>query len=146
MGRRHKQGLQHVPFLGISALDTHTAAALGPVGVEAHALDVPIPAEGHRHQVLGDQIRHIEIGVDLFRRDLRAALVTVDLLQILEVLAHHRRHPYSTLQDVFEVCNLLYQGIVLGQQLVALKAGQAAKAHVHDGLTLTVRELVLRTQ
>jgi hypothetical protein len=78
-----EERLDHVPSLA-GAADAATTAALRPVDVEGHALDVAVLRDGHDHHLLGDQLLDVEARVDLLAGDLGAALVAVALLQLVE--------------------------------------------------------------
>ena len=114
--------------------------ALRAVSVERRALDVAVAREGDDHHLLVDQLLDVEAALDLLGGDLGAARVAVALLEVVEVLADDRDDAPCLREDVLEVGDLGDQRAVLVLELLALEAGQAAQAHVDDGLRLALRE------
>ena len=77
----------------------------------------------------------------LERLDLRAALVAVLLLHLLQVVLHHLLAKLRVAENLLEVGNLTLQLLELGVQLVDAQAGELREAHVDDGFRLQFVEV-----
>ena len=77
----------------------------------------------------------------LVRLDLRAALVAVLLLHLLQVVLHHLLAKLRVAENLLEVGNLTLQLLKLSVQLVDAQAGELREAHVDDGFRLQFVEV-----
>ena len=113
--------------------------------VAGHALDVALVGERHHHVLGGDQRLDVEVGGGV-PGDGGATLVAELLLELGEVGLDQLQHLARVGQDVLEVGDPLDHLLVLGLDLAGLEPGQAAQAHVDDGLGLALGELQLLLQ
>ena len=103
------------------------------------ALDVAAVGDGDHHLLLGDHVLDVDVHVDV--EDLRAALVAVELLLLLQLGDDHRDQDRVAGQDLLQVGDERGGLLDLRLQLVALQAGQLGQAHVEDLLRLDGRQV-----
>ena len=82
------------------------------------------------------------VGVD----DLGAALVAVLLLDLLQLGDHHLHQDLLAPQDLLQLRDERADLLDLGDQRVALEAGQLGEAHVEDRLGLPGRQVEARNE
>ena len=131
------------PFDEILLLRAHAgfplaATALGPVEGNGVALDVAAVGDGDHHVLLDDQVLQGELPG--FFDDFRAAGVAVAFLDLEQLVLDDGQDLHLARQDLFEPLDQRQDVVVLGDDLVALQAGEPVQAHVEDRLGLEVGE------
>ena len=121
------------------SLRTYAAARLLAELAERCALDVAQVRYGDDNRVVRVEVFGVELV--LVRLDLRAALVAVLLLHLLQVVLHHLLAKLRVAENLLEVGNLTLQLLKLGVQLVDAQAGELREAHVDDGFRLQFVEV-----
>ena len=130
--------LHVVVVLEVHALHALAAALLLAVGGHRQALHVAGLRHRDHHVLLGDKVLHVEVLRRLGQKRLaRAAELLLDLQKLFfDDLANELR----IAEHALVVGDLLQKLGQLGLDLVAFQAGQAAQAHLEDGLGLLLRK------
>ena len=144
VGRGDKQVLDEILILGLHPGLPFATAPLRPVKRDGVAFDITGMGNGDNHIFFDDQIFKGEIG--RHPDDLRSALIGKPLFDIdqlpfddfhdLDVAGQYRLETGDQSQDF----------IVLIDNPVALKTGQAMQAHIEDRLSLNLGQLELNNQ
>ena len=128
-----------VGLAGTHAGDAPAAATLQSIGLQRQPLDVAPGAEGGHHLLMGDHVLVPQL-LRYLADDLRPTLITVLLLQLLDVLLDEHVDLVRVGQQVFQLTDLLDDLRVLLFQLLSLKAGKAPQLHIEDGLGLPLAQ------
>ena len=138
MGARDEEVLDEVVVLEVHALQPLAAALLLAVRRDRQALHVARLGDRDDHVLLGDEVLDVEV---LGRRgDLGAALVGVLAADLEQLVLDDLEHEGDVAEDLLVPGDLLAQLGELVLDLVALEAGEAAQAHLEDGVGLDLRE------
>ena len=97
-------------------LGTDASPALLVEVVERRALDVTHVGDGDHHGIVGIEVLGIELVVE--GNNLRATLVAILLLHLLQLLLHHLLTTLGVVQDFLQVGNQLHQVVVLLVELI----------------------------
>ena len=138
MGRGHEEVLDEVLFLRRRADAALAAAPLRAVERQGRALDVAAAGHGDDHVLLDDQV--LDVDVRGLGHDLRAPLVAELLLDRPELLHDDLEDELLGAEDLAELRDQGQDLLELGDDLLALEAGQPVEAHVEDRLRLDVVE------
>ena len=138
VGGGHKQVLHEVGVLQVHALHALAAALLLAVGAHRQALDVAGLGHGDDHVLLGDEV--FPLDVLRFASDAGAAGIAVLLLDLQQFVLDDLLQQALVGQDALVVGDLLAQLGQLFLDLLALQSGQAAQAHLQDGVGLLLGE------
>ena len=132
--------LDEVFVLDEDALLALAAALLGGVDGEGGALDVAAVGEGDDAGFVGHEVLEVDVaghGDDLGEA---VAFLGVGGLDVLEVLGDEGEDLGGVFEDGLELGDLGAEVGLLGEELVALEAGELAEAHFEDGGDLGVGE------
>src|SRR5690606_6001740 len=137
--RGDEEVFHEVLRLGAEGRDAAPAPPLAAVRSDGQPLDVPVVGQGDDDVLFGDEVLDVEV---LFRRrgDLGAAGIVVLLLDLQQLVFDDGVPLLVVLQDGTQVRDGLEQLLVLGFDLLPLKAGEAAELHVEDGHRLALRQ------
>ena len=139
-----KDVLGIILLAGGHAGDTLAAALLRAVGVRRHALDVAKVRQRHRHVLLLDQIRQLDLIGD--GHDLGAARVGVLGADGQDFLADDAAHQLLAAQHLAQVRDGLFQLHIFVVQPLPLQTDQALQTHVQDRLRLLFAQPKARHQ
>ena len=106
--------------------------------VERRALDVTHVGDGDHHGIVGIEVLGIELVVE--GNNLRATLVAILLLHLLQLLLHHLLTTLGVVQDFLQVGNQLHQVVVLLVELIDTQTCELSQTHIDDGLRLELIE------
>ena len=139
-----KEVIDKIVILDRRGLLAAPATPLRAVVGQRLGLDVAAMRERHHHVLRRDEVLDAQIlGVEF---DLRTTLVAELGANGFEFLADDLADPFRSGEDVHQVGNLLQQLGEVGDDLVALKAGQALQAQFEDRLRLRLGEQVAITR
>ena len=138
MRRSHEQVLHVVVVLQVHALHALAAALLLAVGGHRQALHVAGLRHRHHHVLLGDEVLHVQILRGLGQK--RLARGAELLLHFLQLALDDLVHQVIVGQHALVVGDLLQELLQLVLDLLMLQAGQAAQAHLEDGVGLLLRQ------
>ena len=136
--RGHEEVLNKVLVLGGHAAPAFTAALLRPVLRHRSTLDVALVRHGHHHGFLCDEVGHAQ--VTCRSDDLSETWGLVLSQNGLELLFDDGHKLAFISEDPLEPLDLEADFGEFLENLVALKAGQALKAHIQNRLSLSVAE------
>ncbi len=120
-------------------MDAASAAPLGAVLRDWHALDVALLGDREDAVLLLDQILDVQLVLDLL--DLGLPIVAVLVADLDQLVLQNALDQVEIGQDLAEPGDLFLQLLVLGLQLFALEALEGLQTHVQDRLGLDIVQL-----
>ena len=103
-----------------------------------HALEVTAAGEHHHRAFVGNEVDILQPPVHL--KNLAAPTGCEAGTKLREFAANHRVDPFTTLQDVLVVGNLLHELLVLQPDLVGFEGCQAPQLHLQNRVRLQLAQ------
>ena len=136
--RGYEEVLDVVALFEVHPHDPDASPVLRAIGRDRQAFHVARVGDGDDHLLHRDHVFDVDL---VFRRkDLRATVVTVHLLDLEQFLLDHLVDAGFARQYVLQVRDALQQVAVLFLDLVALECGEVAQPQIDDSLSLLVGE------
>ena len=136
VGRGNVQTLHIVLFLQILGADATAAAALGPVGIHGHPLDIALLTQGKGAGLLFDQILNVDLVGNVL--DLGLALVAELVPDLDDLLPEHGLELHGIGQQLLVISDLHLQLVELSLELFPVEALESLQTHIQDGLGLDI--------
>ena len=134
VGVSYKQLVDEVLILHLRCSPPLAAPALDLVVADALGLGVAAVGQGHDDVFLGNQIFHLQAGVNL--DDLRAPRVSVVIPDLGQLRPDNGNEAVRISQDFTKLADPPQQLLVLGNNLVLLKASKPLQPQIKDRLRL----------
>ena len=139
VGCRNENILYEVTFLGGHAQNALSATVLLVVGIQLHALDVVVVADGNHHILIGNQIFLIHLGHIVGNGS--AAFITELCLYLGKLLLDDSHNLAFISQHGFQPFNLFQNFLIFFLNLLTLQTGQPLQTQIKNCLSLLLRQL-----
>ena len=100
------------------------------------SFDIPKMTHGNNYRIIWIEILCIELM--FIRNNLCAAVITVFLLYLVQLILHHLLTKFGIRKNVFQISDEFFQFIIFCMQLIHAKSCQLRQTHVNNGLTLQI--------
>ena len=126
--------LGEVLLTGVSSLGAYSTASLLTELLQRRTLDITEMTDRDDHRIVRIEVLGIELM--LVGDDLCAALVTIFLLHLKEVVLHHFLAKFGIVENLLQISDALLQLVVFSMEVIETKLRELRQTHVYDSLRL----------